>query len=38
LIKEVELGKRPWSPEIEEWISFLLSEEYQVLMMDGPST
>jgi hypothetical protein len=32
VIKEVELGKRPWSPEVEEWISLLGPEDYDALL------
>jgi outer membrane lipopolysaccharide assembly protein LptE/RlpB len=32
VIKEVEIGKRPWSPEVEEWIGLLGPEDYDALL------
>jgi hypothetical protein len=34
ILKEVELGRRPWSPEVEEWFSLLGPEDYQALLAE----
>jgi hypothetical protein len=34
VLKEVELGRRPWSPEVEEWFSLLGPEDYEALLAE----
>jgi hypothetical protein len=33
-LKEVELGRRPWSPEVEEWFGLLGPEDYQAFLAE----
>jgi hypothetical protein len=34
VLKEVEPGRRPWSPEVEEWFSLLGPEDYEALLTE----